>query len=131
MTTKHWSSIWKQCFHRQWKISNPDQNIPKVLGVVCHHPLDQLVSHSLQGFFSDASHIRLDAVQESYSLALRGGRGSGVWVAEVIEIKPLEQAAWEDRKGWKGGFGWMSGKWDVTIYFSFIVSFGCHPKKLA
>ena len=23
------------------------------------------------------------------------------------------------------GFGWMSGRWDVTVYFSFIVSFGC------
>ena len=81
-------------------MSKRDQNVPKVLGVVCHRPRTKSGSHSLQGFFSDTSRIRSDAVRGWYSLDFRGGSGGGVWVGAVIGIEPSEQASREGGKGW-------------------------------
>ena len=49
-------------------------------------------THSIQGFFYDAYHIRSDAVRESYYPAFRVGSGVGVLVRTVIGIDPSEQA---------------------------------------
>ena len=70
-------------------MSNPDQNVLKVLGVVFTAHRTESGSHSLQGFFSNASRIQSDEVQESYYPDFRGGRGSRVWVGAVIGIDPL------------------------------------------
>ena len=64
----------------------PDHNVPKVPGVVGPRPRTESRPHSLQGFFSDASCIKLDAVQEFYSTEFREGSGGGVWVRMVIGI---------------------------------------------
>ena len=53
----------------------------------------------------------------------RGGSGGRVWVGAIIRINNSELATRGGGKGWKEGFGWMSGRWDVTLYFFFIVSF--------
>ena len=74
-------------------MSKPDQNVPKVLGLICPRPRTKSGSYSLRVFLSDASCIRLDAVQEFYSPAFRGGRGGGVWDGVVIGIDTSEQAA--------------------------------------
>ena len=73
-------------------MSNMDQNVTKVLGVVCHLPQTELVSHSNQGFFSNVPHTQSDAVQESYSPAFMGSSGGGVWVRAIIGIEPSELA---------------------------------------
>ena len=69
-------------------MSNPDQKVLKVLGVVFTAPWTESGSHSLQGFFSDASHIQSYEVQESYYPDFRGGIGGRVWVGAVIGIDP-------------------------------------------
>ena len=65
-----------------------DQNVLKVMDRVYFvtSTRNELKSHSLPGFFSNASHIQLDAVQGSYSLAFRGDSGDRVWVGTIIGI---------------------------------------------
>ena len=118
---KRRSYIWEWCFYRQWKVLNSGQNVPKVLVVVFHRPPDRIgISLSLGLLFWSVLYL----IGCSSGIVLSGlqeGRGDGVWVGSVIGIKTSEQDFWEVVQGWKGWFGWMIGRWDVTLYFLFIV----------
>ena len=98
-------------------MSKPDQNVLKVLGVVFHRPPDRIRIPFPPGILLRCFLYPIYAVQESLCSAFRGSSGGGVWVGAVIGIEPSEQAPWEGRRGWKRGFGWMSFRWDVTLYF--------------
>ena len=53
------------------------------------------------------------------------GSGSG---GRLLGIDPLEQGRLRRRKRMEGGiwmYEWMSGRWDVTLSFFFMVSVGC------
>ena len=47
------------------------------------------------------------------------------WLGRSLGSRPSEQSALEGGQVWKGWFRWMSGRWDVTLSFFFIVSFDC------
>ena len=90
-------------------MSKPDQNILKVLEVVCHLFRTKLGFHTLWEFLSDASHIQLDTVWD--------GSGGGVWVGVVIGIEPLKQASWEVGQGWKGDLcGWLVYEMKLSLF---------------
>ena len=88
----HWSvcgallrTFWS-CVCWLYLLLKPYQNIPKLPGVVFHHPWNKSGSNSLWGFFSDASCIWSAEVWGLYSLDSRRGRSRRVWIGEVIGI---------------------------------------------
>ena len=105
-------------------MSNPDQDILKVLEVVFHRPPYQIVIPLPPGLILRRVLYLIGCSSRILLSDLPGRqqwRGLG-WYSHWDLALGTGQLRRLTRM--KGGFGWMSGRWDVTLPIFFIVSFG-------
>ena len=125
---KRWSAIWERCFYRQWKMSKLDQNFPKMLWIFCHRPPEQIVIPLPPGIL--IRHVPYP-IGCSLGIILSGlqgrqrwrGLGRGGYLDQYLITGRLKKRTRMEGNGCMDDC--LGGRWDVTLYFSFIVSFGC------